>query len=154
MIESKGFIFSIIFSSKLVYKRILKRKKEQKMDQQRDQPPSVNPKGDSIGWSTAVDGCWDRLTLVVLCPLMSSSYLLNIHLEKLPRGVVKEIMLERILLVTNFSRNRERCRKLSLWKRCHLVLSFFLSLIGSSCAFRIFIRTGWQDLIWSCIWFS
>ena len=33
---------------------------------------------------------------------------------KLPRGVVKEIMLERILLVTNFSRNRERCRKLSL----------------------------------------
>ncbi len=49
------------------------------MDQQRDQPPSVNPKGDSIGWSTAVDGCWDRLTLVVLCPLMSSSYLLNIH---------------------------------------------------------------------------
>ena len=34
--------------------------------------------------------------------------------EKLPRGVVKEIMLERILLVTNFSRNRERCRKLSL----------------------------------------
>ena len=34
--------------------------------------------------------------------------------RKLPRGVVKEIMLERILLVTNFSRNRERCRKLSL----------------------------------------
>ena len=38
----------------------------------------------------------------------------NQRKEKLPRGVVKEIMLERILLVTNFSRNRERCRKLSL----------------------------------------
>ena len=38
-------------------------------------------------------------------------------------------MLERILLVTNFSRNRERCRKLSLWKRCHLVLYFLILAI-------------------------
>ena len=31
-----------------------------------------------------------------------------------------KLLVERILLVTNFSRNRERCRKLSLWKRCNI----------------------------------
>ena len=33
----------------------------------------INRQALTLGWSTAVDGCWDRLTLVVLCPLMLSS---------------------------------------------------------------------------------